>query len=473
VSVCNVFNIRCLRFWHSIGNKMPNRKYLLTMRHLLILICFFCLSFDIFSQDSVYWSLNECVAHAMTNSIDLKISKNQEVKAKYQSQLSQWDLAPSVNAYGAGNLNFQRSTNQNNEIASGESYNVGYGLNSSIVLFNGFAKLNSIKASRYNELVYSQSTRYNANKMYLQIIELFTSALYTQSLIGVANEKLQISLNELQRVETLIQVGKMEPVAIYEIKATITGNNIEIERLRISYRLKMLQLSQLIELPNSESFNINGAEFDLLIPQPNDYNLLSAYETACLHLPQIKQKEHEIAYIRSLLLIARGKMSPSLSLSGGYSSHFYSTDLLNDGKQTPFENQFKNYLNPLLCLSLNVPLFNGFYQKYKVKQNRIDLENSMYYLEKEKRQIQREIEESILQLEAYQTEFVHANEHLEAMLKSFEITQEKYHLGLVNTTDFNTAQNLLVRAKTNVIQAKFNWVVQDKMIRLYLGEELF
>ncbi len=444
-----------------------------TMKHFSIIVISVLFSVSGKAQEANVFTLNDCISRALSENIELKIQRNREKQAMYDRQRSQWQLAPSVNGSGSSSLNLRRSTNQNNEIASGTTYNVGYGISSSLTLFSGLTQMNTIAAHHYNELVYKQSTQYSANKLYLKIIESFSTALYQKAMVDVLKERLDISKKERERIEAYINQGRMEPVALYEIEATVSGNELEYNRMENSYKLALIQLSQLIEWTKYESFEIAHDEFAQMQPAVKSYSYASVYSMACANLPQIKEKEFIIEYFKKILNVSKGKRLPSLSLNAGYSSGFYSTDTLTGGMPTSFNDQFSKYLNPNLGVSLNIPIFNGLRRSNEVKKSKIELENGLYELENEKKLIGKEIVEAIQRLDAYRLEYESAENNLEFVEKSFETYREKYRLGLLTSTDFITAQNQLTKAKTDVISAKYSWVVQNKMIELYMGKNDF
>ena len=97
------------------------------------------------------------------------------------------------------------------------------------------------------------------------------------------------------------------------------------------------------------------------------------------------------------------------------------------------------------------------------------MENGLYELENQKKLIAKEIVEAIQRLNAYQLEYESAINNLIFVEKSFETYLEKYRLGLINSTDFITAQNQLALAKRSVISAKYSWIIQNKIIDLFMG----
>lgn len=416
------------------------------------------------------FTLMDCIEQALKENIQLKQQLNNQEIARYDREQSQWDLGPSISGGASSGVNFGRGTDQNNNIQSGTSYSVGYGISASLTLIGGLKKINTIAARKYIELAYRETTQKQINALYLQIVDLYTRILYQKELIKVAKEKLELSKLEAERITATIESGLLEEVAQHEINATVSSNQLELDQRTNNHNLLLLDLAQLIEYPDIEHFDIDTFEFGTIQPSTLNYTPEMVYQWACMNLPRVKAKEFELAYSKKVLAIYKGNLAPSLDMNGGYRSSFYSTDTLVNGSQTPFGNQFSNYLNPSLGVSLNVPIFNGRASSYQLKKQRLTIENANYNLEYEKKVLLKEIELTLKQLQAYETEYKSASDNLVYVEKSFETNREKYQLGLLNATDFVFAQNQLSQAKVSVVNAKYNWIVQEKTLRLLMGE---
>jgi outer membrane protein len=419
------------------------------------------------------WTLERCIDHALQQNIDLKIQQNLNEKAAYNRQQSQWGMLPSINGWGNSNFDFRRSTNQNNQITSGTTYNMNYGVSASLNLFSGFTAMNSVAASRFNELAVRESSKMAENTLITAVTELFSQVIFQKNLVDIAREQLEISQYEARRIAATIAAGQLEPVAQYEIDAIVSGNQLQLKRAENELQLLKLKLSQLIELPENTNFNLESEQFETAQPATYPSEISVVYLKASAHYPSILEREFQLEYYRKSLHVAKGNMAPRLSLNGSYGSNFYSTDTLANGKQTPAGQQFNNYLNPSVGLSLSVPIFNGRSKDFQVKRNRIDLENAAFTLENEKKNIRREIEEALLRLENLKLEYESASDHLRFVEKSFETYREKFRLGLISTTDFMSAQNQLAVAKSDQTRAKYSWIVQRETIRLYEGQTDF
>jgi len=446
-------------------------KLKIEMKHIGLIIAVFVIFLKTGHAQET-WTLERCIEHALQQNIDLKIQQNLNEKAAYNRQQSQWELLPSVNGWGSSSFDFRRSTNQNNQITSGTTYNMSYGISASMNLFSGFTAMNSIAASRFNELAVRESSKMAENTLITSVTELFSQVLFQKNLVDIAREQLEISQYEARRIAATIAAGQLEPVAQHEIDASVSGNQLQLKRAESELQLLKLKLAQLIELPENTNFILESESFETAQPATYPSEISEVYLKASTHYPSILEREYQLDYYRKALHIAKGNMAPSLSLNGSYGSNFFSTDTLANGKQTPARQQFNNYLNPSVGLSLSIPIFNGRSRNFQVKRSRIDFENAAFTLESEKKKIRREIEEALLRLENLKLEYESASDHLHFVEKSFETYREKFRLGLISTTDFMTAQNQLAVAKSDQTLAKYSWIVQRETIKLYEGNAL-
>lgn len=438
------------------------------MHRLIFILSLFTVTLSqTIGQTSEFWTLEKCISHAMEKNLDLKISRNQYQKAVYNHRQSAWSMSPEVGAFANSNVNFQRATNQDYQIETGTTYTVNYGVGASINLFAGFTTHNITAASRFYKLAVGESTKLSEYILELEITGLFSRALYQKALADVFREKLEISLRESERIAATIEAGQLEPVAQNEINAAVSANRLELSRAENEYKLLKLQLAQIIEVPDVYSFEISDAGLESAIPVNIYNNVDSLYTLTNLVYPAVQQREFELEYYKKMHQVSKGNYSPTLTMRGGYTSEFYSADKTDTGKETPFSTQFDKYRNPYLGLSLNVPLFVGRKRDFQTKKSRIDLENAMYSLENQKKQLRRELEEAVFKLEAHFIEYTTAVHNLEFAEKSFETYREKFSLGLINTTDFMTAQNQYALARANVMLARYSWILQKKTVELY------
>ena len=61
---------------------------------------------------------------------------------------------------------------------------------------------------------------------------------------------------------------------------------------------------------------------------------------------------------------------------------------------------------------------------------------------------------------------------VESMLEAFEYTSEKFDVGMVSSIDYNIAKNNLSKTQSDLLQAKYEYLLRLKILDFYNGEEI-
>lgn len=423
------------------------------------------------AQNDSVWTFSRCINQAIEQNIQLKISENSEMIANYSYTESKWALAPSVSAYASGSMNFNRATDQDNNISEGNTYSASFGASASMTLFSGFRMKNQISVAKFNKLACGQSTQSATNSLVLNVATLYATALYQKAMVEVSDSIYQNSLNECNRIAGKVKVGQMQQSALSEIESTVSTNKLNLARSRNNYKLGLLQLAQAIEA-ESEGFMVAQTDFDAIEPHESFVTVDSIYSLACKNYPAVLQCEYELNSSKTSLKMAKGAMLPSLSASAGVGSGYYSTAVNPDGSKISFNEQASSFMSPSVGLSLNIPIFNGRSREMQVKRSKIDVENATYRLEEQKKQIRKEIESAILMLNSYYLEYESAVANVKFVNETYRAYLKKYQLGLVTITELMTAQNQLSNAQATMLQTKYLWIVQQMTLQIYSGEKI-
>jgi len=59
-----------------------------------------------------------------------------------------------------------------------------------------------------------------------------------------------------------------------------------------------------------------------------------------------------------------------------------------------------------------------------------------------------------------------------AQKDAFEVIEQRYAVGLVNSLDYSTAQTNMNKAEIDMIQAKYDLLFRSKVIDYYLGKQI-
>src|SRR6187402_3117274 len=162
---------------------MPNKFFLLPVLFLL----FF--SGKIAAQKQ--WTLEECIGHAMKNNLQIRQAENNLEISDQNLLQSKGATLPSLNGTGTHNYNFGRNIDPfTNQYTNQTVQSNNFGLNSSLVLFNGLQIRNTIQQSKYDYLASSYQLETLKNDISLNISAAYLDILFNKELVTSSTNQL-------------------------------------------------------------------------------------------------------------------------------------------------------------------------------------------------------------------------------------------------------------------------------------------
>ena len=292
---------------------------------------------------------------------------------------------------------------------------------------------------------------------------------------------MEITRQQVDRTRKLVEAGKLAKGSSLEIQAQLAAEELNMVNSENQLLLSYLNLQQILDLQYDPEFKINDPD----IPEPGKellvMNVSDVYQTAEQIMPQIKKSEYNLESTEKDLDIAKGMRYPSLSLSGNYNSGFsdirekvIDTDPMGIpimGKY-PFFEQINDNLSVGVGLGLNIPIFNGNQVNTAIANARISIENAQLELQKRKNELYRDIQTAYTDAVAALKKFESTEKALISMEESFNYTEKKFEVGLVNTVDYNTSKNQLLVTQSDLLQAKYDFIFKTRILNFYMGEPI-
>lgn len=451
----------------------------------IVAVLFFILTFvDTLPAQENPWSLEDCINYAMENNITIKQT---ELNTRYnQNVLDQSKISsyPSLNASSNYSYSFGRALDQTTyEFTDNQQINsISVNVSSGVTLFNGFQKRNSIEQNRINLMASYEDVQKIKNDISLNIAAAYLQILFSQELLNVARNQLEITSQQVDRTQKMVDAGKLARGSALEIQAQYASEELNVVNAENQQQLAYLNLQQMLDLQYDPGFQINSPD----LPAPGDsmllLNVMEVYGTAQDIMPQIKSSEYNLEASMLDLDIAKGMRYPSLSLSGNYNTGFsdirekiISTDPATGlpiyGKY-PFFEQINDNLSVGLGLGLNIPIFNGGQVNTAVANARIGIENARLEVQNMKNNLYRDIQQAYADALAALKKFESTKKALISMEESFTYTEKKFEVGLVNTVDYNTSKNQLTMTQSDLLQAKYDFIFKTKILNFYKGEPI-
>jgi len=121
---------------------------------------------------------------------------------------------------------------------------------------------------------------------------------------------------------------------------------------------------------------------------------------------------------------------------------------------------------------LQIPIFNKFNTRTNVKKAQINYENAQISTQIAKNNLTKTIYQAVMDARAAANQYQSATQTYQANKDAFNVIQQRYNVGLVNSLDYNTALSNLNKSENDMIQARYQMVFRTKVIDYYLGKPI-
>jgi outer membrane protein len=425
------------------------------------------------------WTLEECINYAFENNIEIKqsvLSVNAAVKDVAQSK---YNLAPSVNASTSHTFGWGRSFDQSaNMYASKNTQSSYFNLNSQVTLFNGLQLINNVRQKQFDYLAEKYTSDKIRNDMSLNVAAAYLQILFNIELANNAQRQVDISKQQIDRTKKQVDAGAIAMGSLYDIEAQGAVDEANLVSAKNNVMISYLDLMQLLDMESGTEFDIDKPILEIL-GNPSLLPASMIYEKSVTIMPEIKSAEYKVESAYRGLSLVKGQRSPRLYANGSYGTNF-SDQLMKSyipsdpgyNVMIPFGDQFKENRNGVLSLGISIPIFNGYQVSTNIKKSKIYYESVNLSLESEKLRLRKNIEEAYADaIAAYQT-YISRQKSVAAFKEAFKYTEEKFNVGMVNSTDYNVVKIQLTNSESDLASSKFDYIFKTKILDFYLGRSL-
>lgn len=408
------------------------------------------------------WTLSECIDYAVTHNIEVKQSDNQIQNLKVEKNTLRNSFLPNLNAGASQNFTFGRSLNQNNTYEDSNIQNSSFSVTTEIPIFAGFKRTASIAQNRFDLLAAEANRTLIENNLSLNVAGAYFQILLNKEIYHIALEQIQLTKEQEACTQLLIENGKAAESQLYDVRAQLADDELTATEAKNSLRLAFLELAQLMELKGHERFDIDSLGREISVPDM--LSPVNIYQYAVTCMPQIRQAYYTLQSKTKGIRIAKSGYYPTLSFAAGINTNYYDN---GSGLGETFRRQLNNNMQKSLCFTISIPLFDRFSTRNQVRTARIDEDNARLSLENEKKQLYKNIEQ------AY-TDAISAFEKYRSTTKAVAANQEahryamkKYAAGKSTVFEYNEVKMKLANALSQQSQAKYTYLLKDRVLTFY------
>lgn len=439
----------------------------------IVALLFFLTHTSIWAQEN--WTLDDCVAYALDHNLQLNDFKYTEQAGRETYRQSIRDLLPSIEASSNYAINFGRSTDPfTNDVITTDFFSNSYNINSRIDLFQGFQKLNSIKASKF---LYKASLEETTHQKYLlafRVMAAFYDIQFFEGLLAISMEQQAVSQTNYDLVEKQIELGLKAGADLYEAESLLLTDKLSVTQSKNQLNAAKLALIQAMNLEGVTDISILAALPETSETSEQALNQSdSIFNNAKTFIPLIKAQELRTKAAKKQIAIARGSLYPSLSMFGGIGTGYFETTRDTLGATIPFRDQFKDNTFRFVGLSLTVPISNAWSGRSRVKQQKIAYKQAQNNLDIQEQELQQTIQQLVQEYTALLVEYEQSTQKLNAQNLAFTIAQKRYEKGMINAIELFTAKNLFANAQNENLQVRLRSEINKSTLDFYRGLPIF
>ncbi len=477
----------------------------------LIMLCLFAEAAvaqpAITSISSNTLTVQECIDIALKNNItvrqgQLTVQSNtiQAQQARYnqlpiasfqgnQSFSSGYTINPTTNSY------VQQSITSNNAQ-----------LNSSATLFNGFILKNTVRQNNLTVQASQEELQASRNTITMNVLQAYLNALTGTEQLVVAQRQADVARTQLARSERLVEAGTVPESNLYDLRATLASNELDIVTAQNTLDLAKVSLLQQMNLPITQEANLEVVPINVPDPGLTPFSATTdqLYDIAIANMPEVRGAELRLKSAALGVEVARGGLMPTLSVSGSLFTQYSSTQAKGiatgqtiqaptsyfvpgaDGSTTtvyqtvpvatyntiPFSDQYSNNLNKSLSFVLRVPIFQGYQLRNRIATARIQQQNAELNGENIRLQLRQQIETAYTNMRASANRYRATLVQVTALERAFQTNESRFNAGAGNAIDYAIAKSNLDRSRASLISAKYDYVFRLKILDFYQNKTL-
>ena len=414
------------------------------------------------------WSLEDCITHALSHNLQVKqqeLNISQTENILLQSKLS---LLPNASASTSYNIGWGRTLNQNNyQYENSRTSTLSPSVSASMTLFAGLQRQNTIKKSKLDLQAAQQDVEKYKNDISLSIAAAYLQILLDEERLVVASDQLKTTEEQLKKTKILVDAGSTTMSTYLELQAQQATEEMNVVVAQNNISVSYLNLKQLLDLQTSESFKINNPQIDKLPEIRSNKGINQIFDDNVSLRPEVKSAEYRLQSLQRQLQINKGAYYPSLSVGGGVNTRY--VEISNTNSLASISNQLKDNVMYSLGFSLSIPIFNGFQTRTNVRNTELNVRSAELQLQQTKNTLYKEIQQAEVDAEAALQRYHAAQKNVTALEESFRYVDQKFNVGMVSTTDYNVAKTNLSRAQSELIQAKYQFIFQSKILEFHQG----
>ena len=425
-------------------------------------------------------TLKECMEYAVSNSTKMRIQQADLRDAQVERRSAILEaFTPSVSAGSYAYYNFGRSVDpETNTYRSTTSFQNGYQASGSIALFNGFQAVNNIKISRTAAAMGVSRQEQTRDEICLATMEAYYNVVYYGEMMKAIEEEVAAATKAVQLARKQEQMGQKGYADVVQIEADLAAKEYRLVNARNMANDALLTLKDIMFWPLDQELAIDHSMADesalesggqLFAKGALDGSKEELVANALETLPAAYMAKGEMMNAKRAFNTAKWQLLPSLNLSGGWSTSYFTYPDEKGYVATPFRNQFTNNMGEYIQLSMSIPIYGRLYRQATIAKKKNAYIRATAQYDQKVREIEAEVTRAIQDKEGAQAAFVQANKQVQVQKEAYKFNTKKFEQGMISPIEYQTASGNWLSAKAEQLNALLKYYLKRSVVEYYSG----
>ena len=378
-------------------------------------------------------SLDQSIALALQNNPSIKIAQADQESAAWAINEAKSGKQPSVSLSHSS----VRAKNVQTDV-TGNTFSNDVTL--SLPLYTGGQAEGKIDQAKLKSKSADLDVEKTKQQLKLDATNGYFAVLQARNLLQVSKQSVDNLEAHLKNVQAQYSVGTVAKSDVLRSEVEVADAQQSLIKAQNSYDLAVSSLNNVIGLPLDSELSIKD---DLKYVQ-NSLTLDNSISFALANRPEAVQAQVAVDVANQGLKIARSGSKPDVSFSAG-----------TGWSDSEFPGTENNDWSMGIKASWNV--FDSGLTKAQVKQADFGIDKATEQAKQTKDSIQLEVRQAFLNMKEAEKRISTSQVAVDKAEEDFKIAQVRYSAGVGTNLDVIDAQLALTQAKTNYIQAMYDF----------------
>ena len=409
-------------------------------------------------------TLQDCIQIGLANNITVKKVSNDFMIAQANEKQSKMEYLPRVSAYSNYNIshgltNDPTSFDPVTATTRSSTPSVAMDLN----IFSGMRTRNTIRRNSLIKQAAEYDLAQSKDDIELAITASYLLVISDKENIKVANDRLELLSNQLERAERRVDAGVANMEQVFNLRSQIANEQLNKVNLENRYKSDRLSLLQTLLLDPAMDYQIKdpsilGQNIDAEIP-----NYQELKEEVLQYSPGLKSAGLGIETSKMDLALVKADRLPNLGMRAAYGSTFSSNN------RESYLDQLNVNEQKFVGFALNIPIFDRNRVKNNIHVSNINIANSELDYQQVRIDLMNNMQQAYLDLVAAHSTYQAAKENLTALEQSFNFAESRYNSGNTDFYSYLESLNNKNRAEIELINSRYSFLFRKRILEIYRG----